>query len=102
MKPVRVALVGAGLMAREHARAFGAVEGAEVVAIHSRTRGKAEEVAAEHGIPAVAESIADLAGAGANLVIVAVPELAARDVILSCLSHEWTMLLEKPAGYNLA
>jgi predicted dehydrogenase len=101
MDQVRVAIVGAGLMAREHARAFRATQGTELVAIHSRTREKAEQVAAEHGIPQVAASIAEMAAAGANLVIVAVPELAAKDIIGSCLSHDWTMLLEKPAGHNL-
>src|SRR5262245_51086952 len=102
MDPVRIAIVGAGLMASEHARAFSTVAGTELVAIHSRTRQKAEQLAAEHRIPLVADSIAGMAASGANLVVVAVPELSAREVILACLEHKWTMLLEKPAGYNLA
>jgi predicted dehydrogenase len=102
MDPVKIAIVGAGLMAREHARAFAATAGTEIVAVHSRTRAKAEQLAAEYRIPLVAESIGEMASAGANLVVVAVPELSAREVILSCLGHEWTMLVEKPAGYNLA
>lgn len=101
MDAVKIAIVGAGLMAREHARAFGGLPGVEVVAIHSRTKQKAEALAAELAIPMVAESVAEMASTGANLVIVAVPELSARKVINDCIAHDWAMLLEKPAGYNL-
>ena len=46
MTDTRVAIVGAGAMAREHIRAFADVPRVTVCGIHSRTREKAEKLAA--------------------------------------------------------
>lgn len=100
---VRVAIVGAGGMANEHIRAFSALPDVEVCGIHSRTRSRAEELAQSHDIAIVADSISELKDkTAADLVVVAVPELAANKVAKDCFSHDWAVLLEKPAGYDLA
>ncbi len=54
VSPCRVAVVGAGGMAREHLRAFGDVPGVALAGIHSRTRVRDEALAAEFEVPAVA------------------------------------------------
>jgi predicted dehydrogenase len=98
----RVAIVGAGYMSREHIRAVQAIDGASVAGIFSRTRAKAEAMAAEFGIPVVCDSIADLhQKTRAELVIVSVPELSANAVCTACFEHPWTALIEKPVGYNV-
>ncbi len=98
-----IAVVGAGYMAREHVRAFQDIPGVKVAGITSRTRAKAESLAAEHGIPFVCESIAELySRTKADLVVVAVPELSANAACRACFDYPWVCLLEKPAGYNLA
>lgn len=89
-------------MAREHIRAFRDQPGVTIVGLHSRTATKAEALAEEFGIPVVADHIDRLAATGADLVVVTVPELAANAVAKACFKHPWTVLLEKPAGYNLA
>lgn len=90
-------------MAREHARAFADIAGVSVAGIHSRTRARAEALAAELGIPAVYDGIGELYdGTRADLVVVAVPELAMNAVAKSCFRFPWAVLLEKPAGYTLA
>lgn len=100
---VRVAVVGAGSMAREHIRAFRDLPGAVVAGIHSRTRTRAEALASEFDIEIVADSIAELhERTAADLVVVAVPELSACRVAEACFQHPWTALLEKPAGFDLA
>lgn len=100
---VKVCIVGAGSMAREHARAFAMVPGAQVAGITSRTRAKAEAVAKETGIEHVYDSLDEMYRATkADLVVVTVFELAMRDIALACFAHPWTILLEKPAGYTLA
>ena len=100
---LRVAVVGAGSMAREHVRAFAALPDVQVAGIHSRTRERAEALAAGFGIGVVADSIRELKRrTGAELVVVAVPELAANEVARACLREDWAILLEKPAGYDLA
>ena len=99
---VVVAVVGAGSMAREHIRAFNALAGVKVGGIHSRMRDRAASLAAEFGIPElVCDYFVAESDTGADLVVVAVPELAANTVAKS-LCSDWAVLLEKPAGYDLA
>lgn len=98
----RVAIVGAGYMAREHIRAFQDIEGVEVAGIFSRTRARADALAAELGVSQAYDSIAALyEGTRADLVVVAVPELSANSTCRACFEHPWTALLEKPAGYDV-
>jgi predicted dehydrogenase len=102
-KTCKVAMVGAGYMAREHIRAFQDVPGVAVVGIHSRTRAKAESLAQELGGIAVYDSVNELyEKTQADLVVVAVPELSVNKVCQACFAHPWVALIEKPAGYNLA
>lgn len=97
-----IAFIGAGSMTKEHARAFGAVPGVELVGIHSRTRARAERLADEVGIGGVFDSVAELyERTRADLVVVAVPETAMKDVAVESLAQPWTILLEKPPGLNV-
>jgi predicted dehydrogenase len=98
----RVAFVGAGFMAEEHARAFADVPGVELVGVHSRTRPPAEELARTAGIGGVFDSIDELYGrTQADLVVVTVIETAMKDIALVCLAQPWTILLEKPPGLSV-
>jgi predicted dehydrogenase len=102
-KQCNVAVIGAGYMAREHIRAFQDVTGVKIAGITSRTKARAEALAAEFSIPLVCDSIDELyTKTSAELVIVTVPELAANAVSRTCFDYPWTILMEKPAGYNLA
>jgi len=99
----RIAIIGAGYMAQEHIRAFANLPQIEIAGIYSRTRGKAEVVAAQHGIPVVSNSIAELyRETQADLVVIAVSELSVRAVCLEAFQYPWICLVEKPAGYNIA
>jgi predicted dehydrogenase len=103
MADIKIAIVGAGSMAREHIRAFSSLSGVRIVGISSRTRARAQGLADEFNIPVVADSVAELkAKTDASLVIVTVPELAANAVAKACFVENWAVLLEKPAGYDLA
>ncbi|MDR3175943.1 MAG: Gfo/Idh/MocA family oxidoreductase [Desulfovibrio sp.] len=96
----KVAVVGAGYMAREHIRAFGDIPGVTVAGILSRTSARAEALAAEFGVACIGESMRGLYEATrADLLVIAVPELAAFSVIRAALDHPWTILAEKPVGY---
>jgi len=99
----RVAFIGAGSMTREHLRAFADVPGVVLAGLHSRTRARAEALAAELGAGPVFDSVEELHDRSrADLVVVSVPELSANDVAKRCFAFPWTALLEKPAGYDLA
>lgn len=103
MQEVKVAFVGAGYMASEHAKAFSGLPGVVLVGVYNRTRARAEQLAAEHPGMLVCDTIPDLyARTEADLVIVTVKELAMRLVATQCFEFPWVVLLEKPAGYNLA
>lgn len=99
---IKIAVIGAGSMAAEHCRAFAALPQAELAGIHSRTRSRAEELAGRFGIGGVFDSIEELwEGSNADLVLIAVQELAALPVAREAVRFPWRLLLEKPAGYNL-
>jgi predicted dehydrogenase len=89
-------------MAREHARAFAALPDVELVGIHSRTRSRAESLAADLGISTVSDSVAELYDeTSADLVMVAVSEMSLNPVCQACFEHPWTLMTEKPPGYDL-
>jgi len=90
-------------MAREHLRAFGAIPYVSLTGIHSRTRSKAEQLAAEFNVSTVSDSIAELYEASqADLVVVAVSETDVESVGMECFEFPWAVLLEKPPGLDVA
>lgn len=103
MNPVKIAMIGAGNMAREHLKAFAHLGGATLVGIHSRTSSRAEEVAADYLGMVVCDSVEELyQRTRADLVIVTVGELSMAAVAAEAFRFPWKVLLEKPAGYDLA
>ena len=102
-KPIKVAFIGAGAMAREHARAFGDIPGVTLAGIHSRTRERAQKLAHELNLCLVCDSVTALYEATrADLVVIAVPVLALWEVCQTAFALPWSVFMEKPPGYNLA
>lgn len=100
---MRVAFVGAGAMAHEHAKAFNDIAAVELVGVWNRTRQRAEQFAAAFNIPYVAESVTQLYyETRPDLVIMAVLEPAINAVARTVLSHPWVVVMEKPPGIDLA
>jgi predicted dehydrogenase len=96
-----VAIVGAGYMAQEHARAFASLPNVEIAGVVGRSRARAEAFALAHGTQ-VYSSIGELhRRTGADAVVVAVNELSIRSVCEACFAFPWTCLLEKPVGVDL-
>ena len=102
MKDCKVALVGAGRMARHHLLAFSDIPQVQLVGITSRTLEKAEALAQEFNINAIYKDIGDMySHARPDLVIIVVSVQAIKEVTLACFHHPWTILIEKPFGLNL-
>ena len=97
----RVAMIGAGYMAREHLKAFADIRQVRLVGITSRTKSRAEALAQEFGISLVVENIAELADLKPHLVIITVNAEHVHKVVAECCSYPWTILTEKPVGMNL-
>ena len=57
---IRIAIIGAGSMAGEHAKHYGRLEGVEVVAVCDRDFPKAQAFAERHGIADVYQSLDDM------------------------------------------
>ena len=101
-KGFRVALIGAGAMANEHARAFADIPGVTLAGVFSRTREKAEQFAHKFQIPEVCESAAELyERTKADLVVLAISPVHTKEIGLQCLQFPWCVLMEKPPGLNL-
>lgn len=103
LQAIKVAVVGAGRMAREHLRAFGAAPGVCLAGIHSRSRGKAESLARAHGVEPVCDTVEELhERSRADLVVVTVNVGALVEVGLACARFPWKVLMEKPPGLSVA
>lgn len=99
---VNVAVIGAGNMAREHARAFASIDGVRLAGIMSRTRSKAETLAAELGFDNVYDSVSELyEKTKADIVVVAVSVLAIPPITEECMEYPWLILAEKPVGLSV-
>jgi hypothetical protein len=97
----KVAFVGAGNIALEHIRAFADMERVTLSGIFSRTRTRAETLAKEFQIGGVYNSLDELyEGTHADLVVITVFETAMLPVSCAAFDYPWTVLLEKPPGYN--
>jgi predicted dehydrogenase len=102
VKTWKIAIVGAGYMAAEHAKAFAALPDVIVAGICSRTRARAEALASTCGAR-VFDSIAEMhRETRADAIIVAVNELSMRAVCEACFAYPWAVLMEKPVGVDLA
>lgn len=98
-----VAIIGAGAMTREHLRAFSDIADVSILGIHSRTRAKAESLAAQFNIPHICDSVAELyERTQADLVINTVSVAALKSTTIDCLQYPWTIFMEKPPGMNPA
>jgi predicted dehydrogenase len=98
----KVAIIGAGSMAREHLRAFRDLPGVEIAGLFSRTRARADSLANENDVAIVCDSLTELYDrTRADLVVVTVNVVELAAVTRSCLEFPWTILTEKPVGYNL-
>ncbi len=102
-RPTSVAFVGAGPTGKAHMQAFRDVPGVQMLGLTNRSRAKAEAAAAELGITAVYDNVAELyEQTKADLVIVTVSILSVRKVLQECMAYPWAILVEKPPGIDLS
>src|SRR5213593_1064061 len=96
MISLRSAIVGSGFVARVHAAAVRNL-GGSVVAVCSRTRAGAEQLAGEIGDVAVYESLEELLrNGGVDVVHVCTPNALHAERTLLALEHGTHVVCEKP------
>ncbi|MDZ4390671.1 MAG: Gfo/Idh/MocA family oxidoreductase [Gemmatimonadales bacterium] len=98
----KIAIVGAGYMATEHAKALAALPGVEIVGVCGRTPAKAQALAEAYGVSSYATVDELYRTTQADAVVVTVNELSMREICLQAFQHPWVCLLEKPVGLDLA
>ena len=100
-KKVKVAIIGAGNMAKEHIKAFRSLDNTELVGIYSRTKEKSESLAFEFGIGGVYDSISDLyESTKADIVVITVSVAAMFRIAVEASEFAWAMFLEKPPAID--
>lgn len=99
-RPVRIGIIGCGLMGSLHARTFASLPGVEVVALHNRTRDKAEALASEVG-GTVYDSHEQLLEHDLDGVVVATPDHLHVEPATAVLASGRHLFLEKAISTSL-
>jgi len=100
LKPIRVAVVGAGEFGRNHIRVWRETEGAELVGIVDTNADRAQKIAAEFGVR-VLPGIETLVAEKVDAVSLAVPTKDHARVGCQLLGQGHDVLVEKPIAASL-
>jgi predicted dehydrogenase len=100
VKPIRVAVVGAGEFGRNHIRVWRETEGAELVGIVDTNADRAQKIAAEFGVR-VLPGIETLVAEKVDAVSLAVPTKDHARVGCQLLGQGHDVLVEKPIAASL-
>lgn len=102
MKKWKIAIIGAGYMAMEHAKAFASLESVEIVGVYSRTKSRAEELASMYNSETFESIDSMYQKTKADVAVVTVTELSMPEICFQCFQYPWVCFLEKPVGINLS
>jgi predicted dehydrogenase len=97
MEKIKIAIIGAGTWGATHAGIFREHPLAECVGICDLKRERAEEVAAQFGIPAVYSNVDEmLKESGCAAVSIVTPDFLHADAAVACARAGKHLLIEKP------
>lgn len=95
-----IAIVGAGYMAAEHAKAFSGHPDVRIAGVVGRSASRAQALASEFGAPVFSDIATLWREARPDVVVVAVNELSMAAVCEQVFQYPWKILLEKPVGVD--
>lgn len=101
MDPVRIAVIGAGLIGARHVACVDACPSAVLAAVVDPAE-EAEALAARHGVPWWSDAGAMLNAGGVDGAIVAAPTHLHEPLGLACVAAGMPVLLEKPISQDVA
>jgi predicted dehydrogenase len=93
--PLRVGVVGIGVMGSNHARVFAEMPGVTLVGVADPDRSQADFVGTALKCPTVA-NVSGLLDMGVDAVSIAAPTHLHRDIALACISKGVHVMVEKP------
>jgi UDP-N-acetylglucosamine 3-dehydrogenase len=98
---MRVAVIGAGSMGKNHARIYSELPDVELVAVADTDQKTAEFAAARHGVRAYTDHLAMLVKEKPEAVTIAVPTALHEQVGIDALEAGAHILMEKPIAATL-
>ncbi|HVQ80224.1 MAG: Gfo/Idh/MocA family oxidoreductase [Pseudolabrys sp.] len=99
-RPLRVGVVGVGVMGSNHARVFVGLPGTELVGVADPDRKQAEFVARTLGCAAVT-NVEELLDREVDAITIAAPTHLHRDIALTCIAHGVHVMVEKPIASSV-
>jgi predicted dehydrogenase len=99
-QPMRVGVVGVGVMGQNHARVFADLPGVKLVGIADPDRDQRNLVASTLGCAGHAD-VEGLLGDGVAAVTIAAPTHLHRDLALTCIERGVHVLVEKPIASSV-
>jgi UDP-N-acetylglucosamine 3-dehydrogenase len=99
-RPLRVGVVGVGVMGSNHARVFAGLPGTELVGVADPDRKQVEFVARALGCVAVAD-VEELLDREVDAITIAAPTHLHRDIALSCIARGVNVMVEKPIASSV-
>ena len=99
-RPLRVGVVGVGVMGSNHARVFASLPGTELVGVADPDRKQAEFVARTLGCDAMAD-VEGLLERRVDAITIAAPTHLHRDIALKCTAHGVHVMVEKPIASSV-
>ncbi len=93
--PLRIGVVGVGVMGSNHARVFAGLPGVELVGVADPDRKQAEFVAQTLGCAAVAD-VEELLDLGVDALTIAAPTHLHHPIALTCIARGVHVMVEKP------
>src|SRR6187399_1553243 len=94
-RPLRVGVVGVGVMGSNHARVFAGLPGTELVGVADPDRKQADFVARTLGCVAVSD-VNELLERDVDAITIAAPTHLHRNIALTCIGRGIHVLVEKP------
>jgi predicted dehydrogenase len=99
-RPLRVGVVGVGIMGANHARVFAGLPDVMLVGVADPSEQQRELVTRILGVPAV-EEVDELLGPGLDAVTIAAPTHLHHTIALKCIERGIHVLIEKPIASNV-
>lgn len=99
-RPLRVGVVGVGVMGSNHARVFAGLPGVELVGVADPDRKQTDFVARTLGCKALA-SVEEMLDLKVDAITIAAPTHLHRDIALACIARGVHVMVEKPIASSV-
>lgn len=101
MNPLRVGVIGAGIVGSAHAAVYAGIADAELIAVADIDESRAKVLASKHGAKPYADYLRMLKDENVDAVSVCTPDFAHRDPTVAALEAGKHVIVEKPLSTSV-